>query len=151
MTIISGHLLHPASKNVIWNTTPTASLRLSLPPHVRIRTTYVRPSAAALFVVETRLYVVQHFFCFGGSAHMTSTKWDNDRPTMGHGWAVRPARAGSYFRAELSSADSKTRYMYTVFASLANILPKSNGWSLPASLPKSPHFTQKRYTNEGRV
>ena len=34
--------------------------------------------------------------------------------------------------------------MYT--ASLANILPKSNGRPLPASLPKSPHFTQKRCT-----
>ena len=34
-------------------------------------------------------------------------------------------------------------FVYTVFASLANILPKSNSWPLPASLCKSPHFTQK--------
>ena len=39
--------------------------------------------------------------------------------------------------------------LYTVFASLANILPKSNYQPLPASLPKSPHFTRKRCTAEG--
>ena len=33
---------------------------------------------------------------------------------------------------------------YNVFASFANILPKYNGRPLPASLPKSPHFTRKR-------
>ena len=35
--------------------------------------------AAALFVEETRLYVVQHFL-FWGSTHITSAKCDNVRP-----------------------------------------------------------------------
>ena len=33
--------------------------------------------------------------------------------------------------------------IYTVFESLANILPKYNGRPLPASLPKSSHFTRR--------
>ena len=36
--------------------------------------------------------------------------------------------------------------VYIVFVSLANILPKSSGRPLPASLPKSTHFTHKRCT-----
>ena len=37
---------------------------------------------------------------------------------------------------------------YTVFASLANILPKFNGRPMPASLPKSPHLTRKLCTEQ---
>ena len=48
-----------------------------------------------------------------------------------------------YFRVGL---EKQIRGNYTVFASLANILPKSKGRPLPASLPKSPHFTRKRCT-----
>ena len=34
--------------------------------------------------------------------------------------------------------------VYTIFASLVDILPKSKSRPLPALLPKSPYFTQKR-------
>ena len=43
---------------------------------------------------------------------------------------------------------SRGPILYTVFASLANILPKSNDRPLPASLHKSPHFTRKHCKSE---
>ena len=43
---------------------------------------------------------------------------------------------------------SATIDLYTVLASLADILPKCNGQPLPATLPKGPHFTRKHCTVE---
>ena len=53
---------------------------------------------------------------------------------------IRHTRFGTLLGLPTSG---KQHITYTVFASLANILPKFNGRPLPASPPKSPHFTRK--------
>ena len=58
---------------------------------------------------------------------------------------VTGRRGQSQYRVTYA-IDKNLWLTYTIFTSLANILPKSNGRPLPASLPKSPRFAQKRCT-----